>query len=125
MASSEEIAENVKQARELALMGDYDDAKVYYSGAVQGVQLILKQIQEPDKKQKWREVRVVVTARVTVPSALIQPVCIFLQSCEPEARWGRRVSLHVRVYMYEQHSNIQNYRVPSVSKVSMGLHLYM
>ena len=58
MASSGAITENVKQARELALMGDYDDAKVYYSGAVQGMQLILKQVQEPDRKQKWREVRV-------------------------------------------------------------------
>ena len=57
MASSEEVAENVKQARELALMGNYDDAKVYYSGAVQGIQLILKQIQEADKKHKWREVQ--------------------------------------------------------------------
>ena len=56
MSSSEEISENVKQARELALMGSYEDAKVFYSGAVQGVQHMLKQIREPDKKQKWREV---------------------------------------------------------------------
>ena len=56
MSLSEEIAENIKQARESALMGSYEDAKVYYSGAVQGVQQMMKHIYEPDKKQKWREV---------------------------------------------------------------------
>ena len=55
-SSVEEISENVKEARELALVGNYENAKVYYSGAVQGVQQVLKQIHEPDKKQKWREV---------------------------------------------------------------------
>ena len=52
----EEVAENVKQAREQALMGNYDDAKVYYAGAIQAVHLLLKQIYEPDAKLKWREV---------------------------------------------------------------------
>lgn len=56
MSSGEEISENVKQAREQALVGNYEDAKVFYSGAVHGVQQMLKQIHEPDKKQKWREV---------------------------------------------------------------------
>ena len=56
MSSVEDLTENVKQAREQALMGNYDDAKVYYSGAIQGMHLLLKQINEPDTKQKWREV---------------------------------------------------------------------
>ena len=56
MSSAQDISENVKQARDQALVGDYDDARVYYSGAIQGVQQLLKQTQEPDKKEKWRQV---------------------------------------------------------------------
>lgn len=54
--SSAQVSENVKQARENALVGCYDEAKVYYSGAIQGVQQVLKQTPEPDKKQKWKQV---------------------------------------------------------------------
>ena len=59
MTSSEEISDSVLQAREFALMGNYEDAKIYYSGAVQGVQQMMKQSYELDKKQKWREVHIV------------------------------------------------------------------
>ena len=54
--SSQDVSENVKQARENALVGSYEEAKVYYTGAIQGVQQLLKQTQEPDKKEKWKEV---------------------------------------------------------------------
>ena len=57
MSSAQDISENVKHARDQALLGNYDDARVYYSGAIQGVQQLLKQTQEPDKKEKWRQVR--------------------------------------------------------------------
>ncbi len=57
MSAAQEVSENVKLARENALVGVYDEARVYYVGAIQGVQQVLKQTQEPDKKQKWKEVR--------------------------------------------------------------------
>ena len=56
MSTPQEISENVKQAREQALVGNYDDSKVYYTGAIQGIQQLLKMTQEPDKKQKWSQV---------------------------------------------------------------------
>ena len=46
----------MKQAREQALVGNYDDARVFYSGAIQGVQQLVMQTVEPDKKRKWRKV---------------------------------------------------------------------
>ena len=58
MSSSDDISDNVKQAREQALVGNYDDAQVFYSGAIQAVQQLLKHTHEADKKQKWREVGV-------------------------------------------------------------------
>ena len=54
--SAGQVSENVKQAREQALVGNYGDAVVFYGGAIQGVQQLLKQTVEPDKKQKWKEV---------------------------------------------------------------------
>lgn len=66
MPSSEKVAEDVKQARELALMGNYEDAKTYYSVAIQAVQQMLRQMHEPDKKQKWREVRILRTGLNTL-----------------------------------------------------------
>ena len=56
MATTQEVSENVKQAREQALVGNYDESRVYYTGAIQGVQQLLKVTPEPDKKQKWKQV---------------------------------------------------------------------
>ena len=53
----EGVTGNVKQAREQALVGNYDDSKVYYVGAIQGVQKVIKQTHDPETKQKWQEVR--------------------------------------------------------------------
>ena len=52
----DEVTGNVKQAREQALVGNYDDSKVYYIGAIQGVQKVVRLTYNPETKQKWREV---------------------------------------------------------------------
>lgn len=54
--STQEISENVKQARENALIGNYDDSNVFYKGALQGVQQMFKNTPDLDMKQKWKEV---------------------------------------------------------------------
>lgn len=51
-----EITNNVKQAREQALSGLYDDAEIFYGGAIQDVQRMMKQ--DPEKQLKWKEVRI-------------------------------------------------------------------
>lgn len=52
----EGVTGNVKQAREHALVGNYDDSKVYYVGAIQGVQKVIKHTHESETKQKWQQV---------------------------------------------------------------------
>lgn len=54
--STHEISENVKQARENALVGNYEESNVFYSGAIQGVQQMFKTAPDPDMKQKWKQV---------------------------------------------------------------------
>lgn len=52
----EQVSESVKLARENALIGKYDESIEYYVGALQTVTELVRQMQEPDKKLKWREV---------------------------------------------------------------------
>lgn len=54
--SISEICENSKLAREMALMGNYDSAVVYYQGVVQEIQKLLHSIDDPSRKEKWQSV---------------------------------------------------------------------
>ncbi|XP_026332213.1 katanin p60 ATPase-containing subunit A-like 1 [Hyposmocoma kahamanoa] len=52
-----EICENTKLAREMALMGNYDSALVYYEGTVQMIHRLLITIADPTRKSKWQLVQ--------------------------------------------------------------------
>ncbi|CAH0385363.1 unnamed protein product [Bemisia tabaci] len=55
MASSlNEISENTALAREMALMGNYDTAGVYYQGVIQMLHRLLTSIHDPTWKNKWQ-----------------------------------------------------------------------
>uniref|UniRef100_A0A2H1W0N6 SFRICE_000757 n=1 Tax=Spodoptera frugiperda TaxID=7108 RepID=A0A2H1W0N6_SPOFR len=49
-----EICENTKLAREMALMGNYESALVYYEGTVQMIHRLLITIADPTRKSKWQ-----------------------------------------------------------------------
>ncbi len=51
-----DVSEDVKQARDQALVGCYDEAKVYYTGAIQGIQELIKQTSDTNLKEKWKQV---------------------------------------------------------------------
>lgn len=54
---AQEVTENVKQAREQALLGSYDEAKVFYTGAIEGIQrLLAKEKDDQGTKEKWKQV---------------------------------------------------------------------
>ncbi|KAJ0172158.1 hypothetical protein K1T71_012131 [Dendrolimus kikuchii] len=52
-----EIGENTKLAREMALMGNYESALVYYEGTVQMIHRLLITIADPTRKSKWQLVQ--------------------------------------------------------------------
>ena len=56
--STQEISENVKQARENALVGNYDESHVCYAGAIEAVKKMFKTTPDLDMKQKWKQVHV-------------------------------------------------------------------
>lgn len=52
-----EISENTKLAREMALMGNYESAVIYYEGTVQMIHRLLVTIADPTRKSKWQLVQ--------------------------------------------------------------------
>ncbi|KAK2179300.1 hypothetical protein NP493_497g02009 [Ridgeia piscesae] len=52
-----EICENTKMGREYALLGNYDTSLIYYQGVLQQIHKLLATIKEPNRKQKWQQVR--------------------------------------------------------------------
>lgn len=55
--SINEICENTKLAREMALMGNYDTSGVYYQGVVQQIHRLLTTIADATRKAKWQVVQ--------------------------------------------------------------------
>lgn len=56
MSTTQNVSENVKQAREHAMLGCYEMAQVYYKGAAQDIQQLLKQTNDLDMTEKWKQV---------------------------------------------------------------------
>lgn len=53
------ISENVKLAREYALLGNYDSAMVYYQGVLDQMNKYLYSVKDTYLQQKWQQVRFV------------------------------------------------------------------
>lgn len=51
--STSEICENAKMAREMAFMGNYDSAGIYYEHVLQMLQKLVLAVAEPVRKGKW------------------------------------------------------------------------
>lgn len=52
------ISENVKLAREYALLGNYDSAMVYYQGVLDQMNKYLYSVKDTYLQQKWQQVRI-------------------------------------------------------------------
>lgn len=50
------ISENVKLAREYALLGNYDSAMVYYQGVLDQMNKYLSSVKDTYLQQKWQQV---------------------------------------------------------------------
>lgn len=56
-AAMGEICENTKQAREMALTGNYESSGVYYEGVIQQIHRLLVSIDDPTRKARWQSVQ--------------------------------------------------------------------
>ena len=71
MSSLESICSETKQARELSLTGQYEDARTYYQSALQQIKRHISGLTNLDTKKRWQEVN---ATRNTQPA-----VCTDLQ----------------------------------------------
>lgn len=55
--SVNEICENTKLARDMALTGNYDTSGVYYQGVIQQIHRLLATIVDTTRKAKWQLVQ--------------------------------------------------------------------
>ena len=55
--SINDICENTKLAREMALTGNYDTSTVYYQGVIQQIHRLLGSIIDSNRKAKWQQVQ--------------------------------------------------------------------
>jgi katanin p60 ATPase-containing subunit A1 len=55
--SMSEICDNTKLAREMALIGNYETAGVYYQGVVQQIHRLLGTISDTTRRAKWQQVQ--------------------------------------------------------------------
>lgn len=65
MSSLESICSETKQARELSLTGQYEDALTYYQSVLQQIKRHISGLTNLDTKKRWQEVN---GARNTKPA---------------------------------------------------------
>lgn len=53
-----EICQNTKQAREFALVGNYDNATIYYDIVLKMIDNLLGTLHDPTRKGKWTMVSI-------------------------------------------------------------------
>lgn len=55
--SLKEIFDNVTLAREMSMLGNYENAEVYYEGSIQMIHKLALEIRDANRKMKWQQVR--------------------------------------------------------------------
>ena len=48
---------DLQLAREMALIGNYETASVYYQGVIQQIHRLLATIEDPSRKLKWQQIQ--------------------------------------------------------------------
>lgn len=59
--TANEICDNIKLAREMSVLGNYESAEVYYEGSLQMISRLITAIPDPTRKNKWQQVQKIVS----------------------------------------------------------------
>ncbi|KAJ8956693.1 hypothetical protein NQ318_014048 [Aromia moschata] len=59
--TAKEICDNVKLAREMSVLGNYESAEVYYEGSLQMISRLIAMIPDLTRKNKWQQVQKIVS----------------------------------------------------------------
>ncbi|GLH05023.1 Spastin [Gryllus bimaculatus] len=86
--SISEICENTKLAREMALMGNYESANVYYQGVIQQIHRLLLTIADPTRKGKWQSVQRQINQEFEHVKAMMNTLQLFKVDSHPDKPVG-------------------------------------
>ncbi|XP_071529686.1 katanin p60 ATPase-containing subunit A-like 1 isoform X2 [Panulirus ornatus] len=101
MVNVQDICENMRLAREMALTSQYETAAVYYQGVVQQIHRLLATIQEPNRKIKWQQVQQQVAAEYENLKELMNIISLF-KSDNPSAISDRPLGTSLRMSSFEE-----------------------
>ncbi|XP_045604461.1 katanin p60 ATPase-containing subunit A-like 1 isoform X2 [Procambarus clarkii] len=101
MVNIQDICENMRLAREMALTSQYETAAVYYQGVVQQIHRLLATIQEPNRKTKWQQVQQQVAAEYENLKELMNCISLF-KSDNPSALSDRPLGTSLRMSSFEE-----------------------
>eukprot|EP00128_Syssomonas_multiformis_P015940 Colp12_sorted_trinity150504_noHs@28070 len=71
------MVENLKMAREYALLGSYSEALVYYESILQQIQQCIHQFPEQDAKHRWENLRAEVNEECKLVSDIVKELSQF------------------------------------------------
>lgn len=75
MVNIQDICENMRLAREMALTSQYATAEIYYQGVVQQIHRLLATIQEPNRKTRWQQV--IYFIELSILRWIVGSLCVF------------------------------------------------
>ncbi|KAB7507602.1 hypothetical protein Anas_05173, partial [Armadillidium nasatum] len=102
MVNVQDICENMRLAREMALTSQYGTAEIYYQGVVQQIHRLLATIQEPNRKTRWQQVQQQVAAEYEQLKELISTISMF-KSDNPTCMDDRPLgSTSLRISAFEE-----------------------
>ncbi|XP_042206780.1 katanin p60 ATPase-containing subunit A-like 1 isoform X2 [Homarus americanus] len=101
MVNVQDICENMRLAREMALTSQYETAAVYYQGVVQQIHRLLATIQEPNRKTKWQQVQQQVAGEYENLKELMNCISLF-KSDNPSALSDRPLGTSLRMSSFEE-----------------------
>ncbi|CAG5083288.1 Similar to katnal1: Katanin p60 ATPase-containing subunit A-like 1 (Danio rerio) [Cotesia congregata] len=87
--SLNEISDNTKLARELALTGNYETSGVYYQGVIQQINRLLSTIADTARKAKWQLVQHQIVDEYDKVTAALRPSCLqYEESVRDSSLWS-------------------------------------
>ena len=92
---------DLQLAREMALIGNYETASVYYQGVIQQIHRLLATIEDPSRKLKWQQIQGEVAQEYDVVKNITQTLAMF----KGESHDTRQVGPGLRSF--------QNYEEPT------------
>lgn len=99
--SINDICENTKLGREMALMGNYESSGVYYQGVIQQIHRLLMTIEDPMRKSKWQSVQ----SEIAAEYEQVKGITNTLQQFKIDANMDRAIrgtSFHIGSTAFEE-----------------------